>query len=117
MTTLDALDLGTTTATGGTAITFTAPDTVTLTEAGLYAVTYNGTACDPTQTAVGVALTQNSTQIPAATTTFTKAAGTTAPLSVSTVITAAAGDILTLINPTPDPVNYGDSSLTVVKLA
>ena len=112
--TLTALDLGAATA---TAVTFTAPDTVTLNEAGLYAVAYNGTACDTTQTDVGVALTQNGTQIPAATSTFTKAADTTAPLSVGTVINAAAGDTVTVINPTAGTVNYGDSSLTVVKLA
>ena len=115
--TSESLNLGAVVTTSGTAITFTAPNTITLNQAGLYAVTYNGTACDPTQTEIGLAVAQNDVPIPSATTEFTKAVDTTATVSVATVITAAAGDTITVINPTSATVNYGNSSVTVVKLA
>ena len=116
VTTTSLLNLGTEVNSTGTAITFTAPNTINLTP-GSYLIQAFTLGTDATgTTGVGLELQVNSTGVPTATIEYVNGTGQNT-LYVQHNLDVAANSTVTFANNTTGSVDYSGTSVSVIKIA
>ena len=108
--------LGTTQATNGTSISYTAPDTVNL-QPGTYLVEYTAVVNDTTGTGnIGGTILFNDTALPYASTYYDNETDSDT-IKLQAIVTANTASTIKVQNQSTVTLNYINSNLIVVKLA
>lgn len=111
------LSLGELVNTSGTGALYDGTNSITIQENGTYLIQFKTLATNTASTDVGVGIYINNVKADPGSVTFTGTQNAPYPLFVQYNITATAGTIITIKNPTNSTVDYNYSNLSLLRIS